>query len=76
MAKKSRRARKNKARLQRGKPVASQAAPTISALTAPAAEPSRPDFHEYEYVFTDLKRVAILAAALFALLIGLSFFIQ
>jgi hypothetical protein len=64
------------ARRQRGRPIASQAVPIVPTLAATAAEPPRPDLHEYEYVFGDLKRVAILAAALFALLIGLSFFIR
>jgi hypothetical protein len=65
------------ARRQRGRPIASQAVPIVPTLAAAAAaEPPRPDLHEYEYVFGDLKRVAILAAALFALLIGLSFFIR
>ena len=35
-----------------------------------------PDLNEYRYVITDLRRVAILAAAMFALLIVLSFFIR
>ena len=34
------------------------------------------DLNEYKYVIADLKRVAILAAAMFALLIALSFFIR
>jgi hypothetical protein len=34
------------------------------------------DLNDYKYVVTDLKRVAILAAAMFALLIALSFFIR
>jgi hypothetical protein len=32
--------------------------------------------HEYDYVVADLRRVAIVAAAMFALLIALSFFIR
>jgi hypothetical protein len=39
-------------------------------------EPAAPDQGEYRYVATDLKRLAILAAAMFALLIVLSFFIR
>jgi hypothetical protein len=41
---------------------------------ATAAGPARAG--EYEYVITDLKRVAILAMAMFALLIALSFVIR
>jgi hypothetical protein len=41
--------------------------------TAAQADPS--GMQEYEYVTKDLKRVGILAAALFALLFALSFFI-
>ena len=46
-------------------------------LEMPAAEeqPST-GASPYQYVITDLKRVAILAAAMFALLILLSFFIH
>jgi len=46
-------------------------------LEQTAAKPSpTPDFQEYRYVITDLKRVGILAAAMFALLIVLSFVIR
>jgi hypothetical protein len=34
------------------------------------------DFTEYRYVITDLKRVVILAVAMFALLVALSFFLR
>jgi hypothetical protein len=76
MAKKSRRARKRNARQQAlaqrvGRPAVSAIKPAVQA-----PEPARPDFHEYRYVITDLKRVAILAASMFALLIALSFFIR
>jgi len=67
MSKKSRRARKKPSR------TVSQAA-TEAAAAAAVAEPAA-DRQEYAYVVADLKRVAILAAAMFALLIGLSFFI-
>jgi hypothetical protein len=39
----------------------------------PASEPEKP---EYKYVIDDLRRVIILAAAMFGLLIALSFFIR
>ncbi len=43
--------------------------------TATKATPA-PDSQEYRYVITDLRRVGILAAAMFALLIVLSFVIR
>jgi len=82
MAKKSRRARK------RARP---QATPSTSQVVEPRVAPrdasagalsdqgqlqDLPDSQEYRYVVDDLKRVAILAAAMFALLIALSFFIR
>ena len=66
MAKKSRRARKRTLRS------VSQAA--VSAAPVAVAE-TVSDQEEYGYVVTDLRNVAILAAVMFALLIGLSFFI-
>ena len=46
-------------------------------LKMPGVETQQtPDLGEYRYVITDLKRVAVLAAAMFALLIILSFFIR
>ncbi|MBN1580535.1 MAG: hypothetical protein JXA89_07510 [Anaerolineae bacterium] len=46
-------------------------------LEMPSDKTQQPaDLSEYDYVITDLKRVAILAAAMFALLIALSFFIR
>jgi hypothetical protein len=83
MAKKSRRARK-KAK-SRVTPSTSQAAAQPRAATRePSVEPlpkqsqlqSLTDAQEYRYVVDDLRRVIILAAAMFALLIALSFFIR
>ena len=73
MAKKSRRTRKKSARnVSRGAVQAAKATETAVAATAePAAEQP-----EYRYVVADLRQVVILAAAMFALLIGLSFFIN
>jgi len=51
----------------------SPATPLDQAASKPAPAP---DFQEYRYVITDLRRVAILAAAMFALLIVLSFVIR
>ena len=66
MAKKSRRTRKKSSR----KVSQAAAAAAVVAAIEPAA-----DRQEYAYVVADLRQVAILAAAMFALLIGLSFFI-
>ena len=73
MAKKSRRARKKSGRnVSRGAVQAPKATETAAAV---AAEPAA-DQHEYTYVTADLRQVVILAAAMFALLVGLSFFIS
>lgn len=69
MAKKSRRNRKKSA--GRVRPLKS-----VRVETPLAEEHTTPDFVEYRYVVTDLKRLAILATAMFALLIVLSFFIR
>ena len=75
MAKRSRRSRKDKARQQRISRTAEQAPARIGA-DSPAV-PAEPSYSgEYEYVIADLRRVAVLAAAMFALLIALSFFIR
>jgi hypothetical protein len=66
MAKKSRRARKSSRKVS--------ASATNRTKAAAAAEPAA-DRQEYAYVVADIRQVAILAAAMFALLIGLSFFI-
>ena len=66
MAKKSRRTRNKSSR----KVSQAAAAAAVVAAIEPAA-----DRQEYAYVVADLRQVAILAAAMFALLIGLSFFI-
>jgi hypothetical protein len=68
MAKKSRRARKRAGR---------SITPTTSQPTpAPVDEQAMPDPHEYRYVITDLRHVAILAIAIFVLLVALSFFVH
>jgi hypothetical protein len=71
MAKKSRSARKKSARKVS---TAATAAATDAGVSSAAVEPAA-DANEYAYVTADLRRVAILAGAMFALLIGLSFFI-
>jgi len=73
MAKKSRRARKKNVRnVSRG---AVQAV-GVTQTAAPAPVEPEADQHEYEYVIADLRQVAILATAMFALLVGLSFFFR
>lgn len=75
MAKRSRRSRKMRARKQN---VARKTEPTPARTKADSPPvQAGPSFSgEYKYVVTDLRRVAILAAAIFALLVALSFFIQ
>jgi hypothetical protein len=73
MAKKSRRARKKGSRSvsQAAAKPAGAAKTTETEAVELAAEQQ-----EYSYVIADLRQVAILAAAMFALLVGLSFFIS
>jgi hypothetical protein len=83
MAKKSRRSRK-KTRATRPKPPARQ---TVVTQPSPAIaeKPPRPETRvkktvdfatEYRYVYADLKRIAITATAMLAVLIILSFVIR
>ena len=75
MAKKSRRARKKTSRNVSRAVVGAQAAQVaVSSAQGSVAEPAA-DRQEYAYVVADIRQVAILAAAMFVLLIGLSFFI-
>ena len=79
MAKKSRRSRKKSSRNVSRGAVEGQTASTAPApapAPAPADAAAVPDRQEYAYVVADLKRVAILASGVFALLIGLSLFIR
>ena len=53
------------------------AAPTTLETQAPAARGAEVDFaSEYHYVLGDLKRIGILAVAMFATLIALALIIQ
>jgi hypothetical protein len=70
MAKKSRRARKQTTRKVSRAPVAASAPAAPGTVVESVADPQ-----EYAYVVADIRQVAILAAAMFVLLIGLSFFI-
>jgi hypothetical protein len=75
MAKKSRSARKKARRkVSQARPTAVQSPPGAGAAPATAAN-SAADGREYAFVVADLRQVAILATVMFALLIGLSFFI-
>jgi len=81
MAKKSRRAKKRAKR--RTRPVVrptqpvSTPGPTVAPETAPLAEDKLAQLaEEYRYVYSDLKRIAILAGTILAVLIILSFVIR
>jgi hypothetical protein len=76
MSKKARRRRASQRR-----PVAASAPlrtgiPAVTLDQTAVKPASTSDDQEYHYVITDLKRVGILAAAMFALLIVLSFVIR
>ena len=68
--------RKMKSRSARSQVQRSVPSDKDQALPSSTKDPAIPSSsQEYEYVTKDLKRVAILAAAMFALLFALSFFI-
>ena len=71
MSKRKKKSRSARSQVQRSVPSDKDQAPPSS--TKDPAIPS--SSQEYEYVTKDLKRVTILAAAMFALLFALSFFI-
>lgn len=75
MAKKSRRSRKRRPKMQ---PQTAAAVPPARIEKKPAApKPTEVDFsEEYRYVIADLKRIGILAAAMMGLLVVLSFIIR
>lgn len=73
MAKKVRRVRKNK---QSSAEQAPQAASAPSSKAAVTTDPTAEEFEqEYSYVLKDLRRVFILAAVMFVLLIALNLII-
>jgi len=85
MAKKSRRSRRRsttkKSRRTTQAKAASKAQPAEISVAPPTTARTRKakgvDFAtEYAYVVSDLKRIAIIAAAMLAVLVGLSFVIQ
>lgn len=84
MAKKSRRARKRqstKRQVVRQVTPQAQAAPRQAAAAARASEAEAASAgvnfaEEYAYVLSDLKRIAIIAAAMLVVLVALSFVIR
>jgi hypothetical protein len=86
MAKKTRRARKGSVQIQ-AQPATSVTASTPAMVARPSAMNSRPNGHtvmaqaavnfreEYHYVVSDLRRVAVLAVAMFAVLVVLALII-
>jgi hypothetical protein len=79
MAKKSRRARSRRAS-KKGARTATAPSPTEATLRTPAtqarATAAQGFSEQYAYVYDDLKRIAILAGTLFAVLVALSFVIR
>jgi hypothetical protein len=69
----SKRKRSRRATSQTQRSISLDLGQVLPDPTAAQVDPS--GTQEYEYVTKDLKRVGILAAALFALLFALSFFI-
>jgi len=70
MAKKTRRSRRK--RKTTPTPVVKQR-PQPALVQEVSAEPGLDLSQEYAYVFTDLRRIAIIAAVMFALLFALAF---
>lgn len=76
MAKKSRRSRRKRKAVQTLVPSAAeqQPAPVRKAAVTAQASSAKVDLaEEYHYVFSDLRRIAIIAAVMFALLFALAF---
>jgi hypothetical protein len=73
-------ARKPRSTRKRQRNVPSSTASIQPALEAvppvSAEEQAEPTFQEYRYIVGDLRRMILLAAAIFALLIALSFFVS
>jgi len=67
-------ARQKRTRVARPSPVASPPAPTVASPPPAAPTSSGTDElrAEYQYVLTDLKRIGITTAAMFALLVVLA----
>lgn len=75
MAKKTRRSRrKRRAARTRVPSAGQQPAPVKKAAVGAKASSAKVDLaEEYHYVFSDLRRIAIIAAVMFALLFALAF---
>jgi hypothetical protein len=76
MAKKARRSRRKRKTARTSVPSAGQPqpAPVQKAAVAARASSAKVDLaEEYHYVFSDLRRIAIIAAVMFALLFALAF---
>ena len=71
MSKRKKKSSRARSRAQRN--VSSEQNQAPSSVTTAQADPSREQ--EYRHVTQDLKQVTILAAAMFALLFALSFFL-
>jgi hypothetical protein len=75
MAKKTRRSRRKRKAARTRVPSAGQQqpAPVKKAAVAKASSAKVDLAEEYHYVFSDLRRIAIIAAVMFALLFALAF---
>jgi hypothetical protein len=78
MSKRKRKSSRRRSSARRSTTTGPRQRPAQSSLNAPASvadSAAGATDSEYKYVTSDLKRVTILAVAMFALLIALSFFI-
>jgi hypothetical protein len=80
MAKKTRRSRRKRKAARTKVAKAEQRQPTPverAAVSAKVSAPAKVDLaQEYHYVFSDLRRIAIIAAVMFALLLALAFVLR
>jgi len=80
MAKKTRRSRRKRKAAQTKVAKTKQQQPTPverAAVSAKVSAPAKVDLaQQYHYVFSDLRRIAIIAAVMFALLFALAFVLR
>jgi hypothetical protein len=77
MSRRSRRTQRSQRNRSSAAPIPSTPEPAAQTAVEPSADaPAAVNLDEYRYVITDLRRVAILAVAMFTLLIVLSFFVR
>jgi len=78
MAKKTKRSRRKVARTTAAETRRDQPTPVAKATVLPrASAPAKVDLaREYSYVFTDLRKIAIIAAIMFVLLFALAFVLK